>query len=112
MRRFAALALVAAAVASACGGSSGGGASDLSAQAPGKDVKPAAKIVWWHAMSGVNGDSINRLVDAYNKSQSAIHVEAVFQGPPADLLTKLNTALPSNPPPPPPPRFAIPPPHI
>src|SRR5260221_205939 len=95
MRQFAALALVAAVVASACG-ASGGGASDLSAQAPGKDVKPAAKIVWWHAMSGVNGDAINRIVDGYNKSQSAIQVEAVFQGTYDDLLSKLNTALASK----------------
>ena len=71
MRRFAALAFVISVVASACGGSGGGGAgSDLSAQAPAKDVKPAAKIVWWHAMTGVNADA------RYNKSQSAIQVEA------------------------------------
>ncbi len=95
MRQFAALALVAAVVASACG-ASGGGASDLSAQAPGKDVKPAAKIVWWHAMSGVNGDAINRIVAGYNQSQSAIQVEAVFQGTYDDLLSKLNTALASK----------------
>jgi sn-glycerol 3-phosphate transport system substrate-binding protein len=95
MRKLAALALVAAAVVTACGGSSGGG-SDLSAQAPGKDVKPAAKIVWWHAMSGVNGDAINKIVDGYNKSQSAIKVEAVFQGSYDDLLSKLNTALASK----------------
>ena len=96
MRRFAALAFVISVVASACGGSSSGGASDLSAQAPGKDVKPASKIVWWHAMSGVNGDAINKIVAGYNKSQSAIQVEAVFQGNYDDLLSKLNTALASK----------------
>jgi len=97
VRRFAALAFIVSIVASACGGSSGGGAtSDLSAQAPGKDVKPAAKIVWWHAMSGVNGDAINKIVDGFNKSQSAIKVEAVFQGTYDDLLSKLNTALASK----------------
>ena len=96
MRRFVTLAFVISVVASACGGSSGGGTSDLSAQAPGKDVKPAAKIVWWHAMSGVNGDAINKIVDGYNKSQSAIKVEAVFQGTYDDLLSKLNTALASK----------------
>jgi sn-glycerol 3-phosphate transport system substrate-binding protein len=95
MRKLAALALVVSVVAAACGGSSGGG-SDLSAQAPGKDVKPAAKIIWWHAMSGVNGDAINKIVAGYNKSQSAITVEAVYQGTYDDLLSKLNTALASK----------------
>jgi len=83
-------------VASACGGSSGGGTTDLSAQAPGKDVKPAAKIVWWHAMTGVNGDAINKIVAGYNKSQSVTQVEAVFQSTYDDLLSKLNTALASK----------------
>jgi sn-glycerol 3-phosphate transport system substrate-binding protein len=95
MRKLAALALVVSVVAAACGGSSGGG-SDLSAQAPGKDVKPAAKIIWWHAMSGVNGDAINKIVAGYNKSQSAITVEVVYQGTYDDLLSKLNTALASK----------------
>jgi len=97
MRRFAALALVLSFVAAACGGSTTGGTtSDLSAQAPGKDVKPAAKITWWHAMTGVNGDALNKIVDGFNKSQSNIKVEAIFQGTYDDLLSKLNTALASN----------------
>ena len=99
MRRFAALALGLVMVAAACGGGGGGGggpAQSEGAQAPGKDVKPAAKIVWWHAMSGVNGDAVNRIVDGFNKSQNNIKVEAVFQGTYDDLLAKLNTALASN----------------
>src|SRR2546430_11620065 len=96
MRRFAALALIISFVAAACGGAGGGAASDQSSLAPGKDVKPAAKIVWWHAMSGVNGDALNKIVDNFNKSQSAIKVETVFQGTYDDLLSKLNTALASN----------------
>ena len=95
MRRLVALAVTVAVVAAACGGSSGG-AGDQSALAPGKDVKPAAKIVWWHAMSGINGEAINKIVDGFNKSQSAIKVEAVFQGNYDDLLSKLNTALASK----------------
>ena len=93
MRRFAALALVVSFIAAACGGTTG---TDLSAQAPGKDVKPAAKITWWHAMTGVNADALNKIVDGFNKSQSNIKVEAVFQGNYDDLLSKLNTALASN----------------
>jgi len=95
MRRLVVLAVTLAVVAAACGGSSGG-AGDQSALAPGKDVKPAAKIVWWHAMSGINGEAINKIVDGFNKSQSAIKVEAVFQGNYDDLLAKLNTALASK----------------
>ena len=98
MRRFAALALIISFVAAACGGAPGGGgaSSDQSALAPGKDVKPAATITWWHAMSGVNGDALNKIVDNFNKSQSNIKVEAVFQGNYDDLLSKLNTALASK----------------
>ena len=99
MRKFAALALGLSMVAAACGGGGpggGGGGTDLSAQAPGKDVKPAAKIVWWHAMTGLNSDAVNKMVAAYNKSQKNITVEAVFQGTYDDLLSKLNTALASN----------------
>src|SRR6266480_4485270 len=102
MRKLAAFAIALSMVAAACGGGTpgGGGAAspttDESAQAPGKDVKPAAKIVWWHAMSGVNGDALNKIVDNFNKSQSAIKVETVFQGTYDDLLSKLNTALASN----------------
>src|SRR5256712_10203679 len=101
MRKVAGLAIALAMVAAACGGSSRGGggggtSNDLSAQAPGKDVKPAAKITWWHAMSGINGEALNKIVTNYNNSQSNIKVEAVFQGSYDDLLTKLNTALASN----------------
>jgi len=101
MRKLATLAIALSMVAAACGGSSPGGggggtSNDLSAQAPGKDVKPAAKITWWHAMSGINGEALNKMVTNFNNSQSTIKVEAVFQGTYDDLLSKLNTALASN----------------
>jgi len=103
MRRLTTLAFAFMFVAAACGGgggTSGGttpsGGGDMSALAPGKDVKPAAKITWWHAMSGVNGDALNKIVDGFNKSGKGITVEAVFQGTYDDLLAKLNTAIASN----------------
>ena len=97
MKRLAALALAFVMAAAACGGAGGpGGGGDLSAQAPGKDVKPAAKITWWHAMSGVNGEAINRIVKSFNDSGKGIQVEAIFQGTYDDLLAKLNTAIASN----------------
>ena len=94
MKRLTAVALALIVVA-ACGGG-GPGASDQSNLAPGKDVKPAAKITWWHAMSGVNGDAVNKIVAGFNASNKGIQVEAIFQGTYDDLLAKLNTAIASN----------------
>src|SRR4026207_785309 len=95
MRRLATLALAFTMVATACGGLTPGG-SDTSALAPAKDVAPAATMTWWHAMSGVNGDAVNKIVAGFNSSQSKIKVEAIFQGNYDDLLAKLNTAIASN----------------
>jgi sn-glycerol 3-phosphate transport system substrate-binding protein len=102
MRRLAAFGLAIMVAAAACGGSTGGGgpaasnSGDMSALAPAKDVAPAATITWWHAMSGVNGDALNKIVTGFNSSQSKIKVEAIFQGTYDDLLAKLNTAIASN----------------
>src|SRR2546428_1156446 len=101
MRKLAVFAIALSMVAAACGGGTpGGGAAsptgDQSALAPGKDVKPAAQITWWHAMSGINGEALNKIVTNFNNSQSAIKVTTVFQGTYDDLLSKLNTALASN----------------
>jgi sn-glycerol 3-phosphate transport system substrate-binding protein len=100
MRRVGSLAIAFAIAVAACGGSApnatSSGAGDQSALAPGKDVKAAAKITWWHAMSGINGDALNKIVTGFNSSQSTIKVETVFQGNYDDLLAKLNTAIASN----------------
>ena len=102
MRRLATFALALTMVAAACGGTTPGGgaapsgAGDMSALAPGKDVAPAAAMTWWHAMSGVNGEAINKIVTGFNSSQSKIKVTTVFQGNYDDLLAKLNTAIASN----------------
>jgi sn-glycerol 3-phosphate transport system substrate-binding protein len=98
MKRLTALALALAVVAACGGGGTGGGSGtgDQAGQAPGKDVKPAAKFTWWHAMSGVNGDAVKKIVDGFNASGKGIQVEAIFQGTYDDLLAKLNTAIASN----------------
>jgi sn-glycerol 3-phosphate transport system substrate-binding protein len=103
MRRFIGLALALTMAAAACGGGTTGGTTptasavaDMSALAPAKDVTPAATMTWWHAMSGVNGDALNKIVAGFNASQSKIKVEAIFQGTYDDLLAKLNTAIASN----------------
>jgi sn-glycerol 3-phosphate transport system substrate-binding protein len=101
MRRLATFALALTMVAAACGGTTPGGSTpsggaDMSALAPGKDVAPAATMTWWHAMSGVNGEALNKIVTGFNSSQTNIKVTTVFQGNYDDLLAKLNTAIASN----------------
>jgi len=102
MRRIATLGLAIMMAAAACGGGTTGGtptgsaAADMSALAPAKDVAPAATFTWWHAMTGVNNDALNKIAAGFNSSQSKIKVEVVFQGVYDDLLAKLNTAIASN----------------
>ncbi len=45
------------------------------------------KIVWWHAMTAALGDVVNHLVDAFNQSQDAIELQAIYKGGYADVLT-------------------------
>ena len=45
------------------------------------------KIVFWHAMNGVNGDEINRITREFNASQSAVELESIFKGTYPDTLT-------------------------
>lgn len=96
--RWLSLAIAGIMIIGACGGGTGGSTTggDTGVKAPDKGVEPASKIVFWHAMSGVNGDAVNKLVSDFNKSQSKITVEAIFQGNYDDALAKLNTALASN----------------
>ena len=44
-------------------------------------------IVWWHAMTGVNAEEINRLARAFNESQTVAEVRPVYKGGYADTLT-------------------------
>ena len=45
------------------------------------------KIVWWHAMTAALGEQVNHLVDAFNQSQDAVEVQAIYKGGYADVLT-------------------------
>ncbi len=97
MRAMLSIAMAATLAIAACGGAGPGGApAPAGVKAPDKGVEPASKIVFWHSMSGVNGDATNKIVSDFNKSQSKITVEAIFQGNYDDSLAKLNTALASN----------------
>ena len=55
----------------------------VAAQAPAEKTK----IVWWHAMTAALGEQVNRIVEAFNQSQSAIEVQAIYKGGYADVLT-------------------------
>lgn len=45
------------------------------------------KIVFWHAMTGANGDEINRIAHDFNASQAGIELEPVFKGSYPETLT-------------------------
>jgi sn-glycerol 3-phosphate transport system substrate-binding protein len=45
------------------------------------------QIVWWHAMTGVNAEEINRLARAFSDSQSEAEVQAVYKGGYPETLT-------------------------
>jgi sn-glycerol 3-phosphate transport system substrate-binding protein len=45
------------------------------------------KIIWWHAMTAALADQVDHLVDAFNQSQDAIEVQAIYKGGYSDVLT-------------------------
>ena len=45
------------------------------------------KIVWWHAMTAALGEQVDHLVAAFNQSQDAIEVQAIYKGGYSDVLT-------------------------
>jgi sn-glycerol 3-phosphate transport system substrate-binding protein len=45
------------------------------------------QVVWWHAMTGVNADEINRLARAFSNGQSEVEVLPIYKGGYADTLT-------------------------
>jgi len=51
-------------------------------------AQPAkTKIVFWHAMTGANGDEINRIARDFNASQSTVELEPIFKGSYPETLT-------------------------
>jgi sn-glycerol 3-phosphate transport system substrate-binding protein len=91
-----ALAASGATLLSACGAIGGSQPSSGGAQAPATAAAPANSIVFWHSMSGVNGDAVNRMIESFQQSQKQITVQGIFQGSYDDSLAKLKTALASN----------------
>lgn len=45
------------------------------------------ELQWWHAMTAVNGDRVNKIAEDFNKSQSEYKVVPVFKGSYAETMT-------------------------
>ncbi len=54
------------------------------------------ELVFWHAMGGVAGESIGKLVEDFNKSQKTIKVKAEYQGSYDDAINKLKSSQQGN----------------
>jgi len=82
-----ALALLAyAVILAACGG---GEEKEQGAQTPTGPIK----IALWHSETAANQESIQRLVDRFNASQSEVQAEVAFQGGYIDQLNKTVASL-------------------
>ncbi len=67
-----------------------------SQEAPAPDKGGTDEVIeinFWHAMSAVRGESIEKMVADFNESQDKIKVTAVFQGEYDDAINKLKTSM-------------------
>src|SRR5579872_3955856 len=53
----------------------------------GPAIADPIELQWWHAMTAVNGDRINKIADDFNKMQSDYKVVPVFKGSYAETMT-------------------------
>ncbi len=70
------------------------GASAAASTAPA--AAGVTTVTFWHAMSGANGDALNKMVADFNASHPNIKVNAVFQGSYDDALNKFRQSLSTN----------------
>jgi len=84
--------VLALSVVAGCGGSKSGAAKKVELKAGEK-----VKVTFWHAMGGKLGESVQKMVDEYNKSQDKVLVEAVYQGTYDESLQKFKAAGPDGP---------------
>lgn len=54
------------------------------------------QITLWHAMGGVNGETLTSIIEDFNASQDEIEIVAEYQGNYDDTITKLKAAMQSN----------------
>ncbi len=80
--------LVAASLVTACG-------ATPTAAPPTPTKAPAApvNITFWYSIGGANGDALRAMADTFNKSQSAVVVEATYTGSYGDTAQKVTAAL-------------------
>ena len=50
-------------------------------------VSAVTEISWWHAMSGINGERVNKIAADFNATQSAYKVVPVYKGNYTDTMT-------------------------
>ncbi|GAA1701039.1 ABC transporter substrate-binding protein [Fodinicola feengrottensis] len=90
---FAAVAMLGACSSAASNGGSGG----TSTEAPGAEVlngKGLVNVTFWHAMSGANGDALQKVTNAFNASHTGkIKVNLQFKNTYDDTLTAYKSAL-------------------
>jgi sn-glycerol 3-phosphate transport system substrate-binding protein len=96
-------ALSLALVAAACGGGSSAGKKDDAAALPPCPVKAldsatgTTDIVLWYQISGKAAQTLEKMVDEYNASQTKVKVRAELQGASyEELLRKYEQAIPTN----------------
>src|SRR6266851_31194 len=58
--------------------------------------KPAIELQWWHAMTGANGDRVNKIADGFNATQSDYKVVTSFKGSYTETLTATIAAFRSG----------------
>jgi hypothetical protein len=82
-----------------CTRSGGGGGAGSDGEFQKVEIQPGerVKVTFWHAMGGVAGEAVDRLVQRFNSSQDRVEVEAVYQGSYDDALQKLRAAGPEGP---------------
>jgi sn-glycerol 3-phosphate transport system substrate-binding protein len=87
----------------ACGGGGEEGGGTEGTATPSGATSPSAtpsgetvKIQFWHAMNAANQETLKRLTDRFNESQSEVQVELQYQGTYEDTLAKLLASRPSG----------------
>src|SRR5699024_10204352 len=71
----------------ACNNDDGGG--EDAGSGDGESSGEKIQIDFWHAMSGINGDALEDIVDGFNEHSDTAEVEAIYQGSYDDSLSKL-----------------------